>query len=133
MILLNSARSYAGYLGGTIVQLQTSEEAALVAQGLATTSAGPVTPGAVTTSKTNGRVGIAAAGASVVITNPAFDANSKFVAYLSNSGADGTATSITRVTPAAGSVTFTLNAAATAAVAIDWALLLLGGESPTNG
>lgn len=133
MILLNSSRGYAGYLPGTIVQLQTSEEAALVAQGLATSNAGPVTPGAVSTTKTSGRVGIAAAGTSVVVSNPAFDANSKFVAYLSNSGADGTATSITRITPAAGSVTFTLNAAATAAVAIDWALMLLGGESATNG
>lgn len=132
MILLNASRGYAGYLPATIVQLQTSEEASLVAQGLATTSAGPVTPGAVSTTKTSGRVGIAAAGTSVVVSNPAFDANSKFVAYLSNSGADGTATSITRITAAAGSVTFTLNAAATAAVSIDWALLLLGGESPTN-
>jgi hypothetical protein len=133
MILLNSSRGYAGYLPSTVVQLQTSEEAALVAQGIATTSSGPVTPGAVSTTKTSGRVGIAAAGTSVVVSNPAFDANSKFVAYLSNSGADGTATSITRIIPAAGQVTFTLNAAATAAVAIDWALLLLGGESPTNG
>jgi hypothetical protein len=103
-----------------------------VQQGLGTVSAGPVTPGAVTTSKTSGRVGIAAAGTSVVVTNPAFDANSKFVAYLSNAAADGTALYITRITPAAGSVTFTLNAAATAAVSIDWALLLLGGESPSS-
>lgn len=132
MILLNASRGYAGYLPATVIQLQTSEEAALIAQGLATTSAGPVTPGAVTTSKNSGRVGIAAAGTSVVISNPAFDTNSKFVAYLSNGSADGTATSITRITPAVGSVTFTLNAAATAAVAIDWALLLLGGESPNT-
>jgi hypothetical protein len=59
MILLG--KSYAGYAAGTIVQLATQEEAALVAQGLASTSAGPVTPGAVTTTKTMGRVGIAAA------------------------------------------------------------------------
>lgn len=129
MILLNSARSYSGYLGGTIVQLQTSEEASLVQQGLGTVSAGPVTPGNVTTSKTSGRVGISAAGTSVTVSNPAFDANSKFSAYLSNAAADGTALYITRITPAAGSVTFTLNAAATGAVSIDWALLLLGGES----
>lgn len=132
MILLNASRGYAGYLPATIVQLQTSEEAALVTQGLGTTSAGPVTPGNVTTTKNNGRVGIAAAGTSVTVTNAAFDANSKFVAYLSNAAADGTATSITRITPAAGSVTFTLNAAATAAVSIDWSLLLLGGESPNT-
>jgi hypothetical protein len=131
MVLLS--RSYAGYAAGTIVQLSTNEEAALVSQGIATTSAGPVTPGAVTTTKTMGRAGVAAAGTSVVVSNPAFDANSKFVAYLSNAAADGTAVSITRITPAAGSVTFTLNAAATAAVAIDWALLLVSGElTPTN-
>lgn len=130
MILLG--KSYAGYAAGTIAQLPTQEEAALVAQGLASTSAGPVTAGAVTTTKTVGRVGIAAAGTSVVVTNPAFTAESRFLAYLSNAAADTTATSITRITPAAGSVTFTLNAAATAAVAIDWALLTVSGELPPN-
>lgn len=130
MILLS--RAYRGYAAGTIVQLQTSMEAALVAQGLAATSAGPVTPGAVTTDLSQGRVGIAAAGTSVVITNANFTTESKFVAYLSNAAADGTATSITRITPANGSVTFTLNAAATAAVAIDWAQVLFSGETVTN-
>jgi hypothetical protein len=129
MVLLS--RSYGGYPAGTIVQLQTNVEAALVAQGLATVSAGPVTPGAVSTTQVAGRVGIAAAGASVVVTNPLFTTESKFAAYLSNAAADGTATSITRITPANGSVTFTLNAAATAAVAIDWMLLLQSGETQT--
>lgn len=118
MILLN--RAYAGYLAGTIVQLPTSEESALIAQGLASTSAGPVTPGSVTTTKSMGRCGIAAAGTAVVVTNANFTTESRFVAYLSNAAADATALSITRITPAAGSVTFTLNAAATAAVAVDW-------------
>ena len=130
MILLS--RAYAGYLAGTIVQLATSIEAALIAQGLATASAGPVTPGAVTTNQPAGRVGIAAAGASVVVTNPAFTTESKFSACLSNAAADGTALYITRITPAAGSVTFTLNAAATAAVAIDWAVLGPYGGVTTN-
>lgn len=121
MILLS--RGYAGYAAGTIVQLPTQEEAALVAQGLASVSAGPVTPGAVTTSKTSGRVGIAAAGQTVVITNPQFTTESKFAAFLSNAAADGTATFIQRITPANGSVTFGMNAAATAAIAIDWMLL----------
>lgn len=129
MILLG--RSYGGYAAGTIVQLQTSLEAALVAQGLATVSAGPVTPGNVTTNQESGRAGIAAAGTNVVISNPNFTTESKFAAYLSNAAADGTATSITRITPAAGSVTFTLNAAATAAVAIDWMRLLQSGETQT--
>ena len=130
MILLG--RSYGGYIAGTIVQLATSIEAALIAQGLATASAGPVTPGAVTTNQPGGRVGIAAAGTSVVVTNPAFTAESKFSACLSNAAADGTALYITRITPAAGSVTFTLNAAATAAVAIDWAVLGPYGGVTTN-
>jgi hypothetical protein len=121
MILLN--RSYAGLLSGNIVQLTTQLEAQLIAAGFAVTSAGPVTPGAYTTSQPSGRAGIAAAGTSVVISNAAFTTESKFLACLSNAAADTTAVSITRITPAAGSVTFTLNAAATAAVAVDWALL----------
>lgn len=121
MILLS--KSYAGYAAGTIVQLPTNVESALIAQGFGVNSAGPVTPGAVTTTATSGRLGIAAAGTSVVLTNPSFNTETKFSAYLSNAGADGTALYVTRITPAAGSVTFTLNAAATAAVAIDWAVL----------
>lgn len=135
MVLLGSARGYKGYLPSTIVQLSTQEEAALIAQGLATTSAGPVTPGAVTTSNTMGRLGIAAAGTSVVLTNPLINAESRVIAYLSNAAADATATSITRIacaTGAAGSAggtaTFTVNAAATAAVSIDWQVL--GNSSP---
>jgi hypothetical protein len=121
MVLLN--RPYAGYLSGTIVQFSTAIEASLIAAGLAVASAGPVTPGAVSTTIPMGRVGIAAAGTSVVVSNPSFTAESKFIAVLSNAAADGTALYVTRITPAAGSVTFTLNAAATAAVAIDWAQL----------
>ena len=130
MILLS--RSYAGYAAGTIIQVQTVVESALIAQGLATNSAGPVTPGAVSTTETQGRVGIAAAGTSVVVSNPSFTAESKFAAFLSNAAADGTALYITRITPAAGSVTFTLNAAATAAVSIDWMLLMKSGEIATS-
>jgi hypothetical protein len=128
MILIGSNKSVYGYPVSTIVQLQTNQEAALIAQGMATTSAGPVTPGAVSTTNNMGRVGIAAAGTSVVVTNPNFTTESKFIAYLSNAAADGTALYVTRITPAAGSVTFTLNAAATAAVAIDWVQVLFQGE-----
>ena len=130
MVLLQ--RSYGGYPSGVIVQLPTNIEAALIAQGFASSSAGPVTPGAVSTTMPSGRVGIAAAGTSVVVTNPSFTAESKFMATLSNAAADTTALYITRITPAAGSVTFTLNAAATAAVAIDWALLGPFGGLTTN-
>ena len=130
MVLLS--RSYAGYLSGTIVQLLASEELALIAQGLAATSAGPVTAGAVTTSKSYGRVGIAAAGTNVVVTNANFTIDSKFLAFLSNSGADASATFITRIIPAAGSVTFQLNAASTGIVAIDWAQISISGDLPPN-
>ena len=126
MILLS--KSVAGYASGSTVQMTTNQEAALIVQGVATASAGPVTPGAVTTTAIQGRVGIAAAGTSVVISNPLFTAESKIYAVLSNAAADATAFGIARITPAAGTVTITLLAAATAAVAIDWSLFVQQGE-----
>lgn len=136
MILLT--RGYRGYAAGTIVQLPTQVEAALVAQNIAAVSAGPVTAGAVTTDLTSGRLGAAAAAASVVLTNPNIDKNSKIAAYLSNAAADATATSF-RITcadaiagAAGGTATFTFNAATTGIVAIDWALMTLSGELPPN-
>lgn len=130
MISLN--RSYAGYASGTIVQLPTNVESALIAQNAGTNSAGPVTAGAVTTSLMMGRAGIAAAGSSVVVTNASFTTESKFLAFLSNAAADATALYVTRITPAAGSVTFTLNAAATGIVAVDWANITLSGNVPNT-
>lgn len=130
--MISLSRPYGGYAAVTIVQLPTNVEAALIAQNAGTNSAGPVTPGAVTTNQMTGRVGIAAAGSSVVVTNASFTTETKFLAYLSNAAADGTALSVTRITPAAGSVTFTLNAAATAAVAIDWAAVTLSGNVPVS-
>lgn len=127
MILLS--RTYAGYPAGTIVQFQTPVEAALIAQGIGVTSAGPVTPGNVSTTAVFGRVGIAAAGTSVVISNPSFTAESRFNCYLSNAAADTTATFITRITPAVGSVTINVNAAATAAIAIDWNQEVISGDT----
>lgn len=119
MILLN--RQYDAYLTGTIVQLSTQLEASLVGQGLASVSAGPVTAGAVNAGVQGaGRAGIAAAGASVVITSALCTTESKINAYLSNAGADASATFVTRIVPAAGSFTIFLNAAATGIVALDW-------------
>lgn len=126
MILLN--RPYDSYLSGTIVQLSTAVEAALVAQGLASTSAGPVTAGAVNAgNQTMGRVGIAAAGTSVVVTCAACTAESKVDAYIAQAAADATATSIVRILPAVGSFTIYVNAATTAAVTIDWCLINVSG------
>lgn len=130
MILLN--RPYQGYAAGTIVHLPQVVEAALIGQGLASASAGPVTPGNVSTTLTQGRCGIAAAGTQVVVSNPNFTVSSVFQAALSNAAADSTALYITRIVPAAGSVTFILNAAATAAVAVDWLWLLPSGEVPLS-
>jgi len=121
MVLL--LRSYGGYPANVIVQLPTSVEQALVSSGLASLSAGPVTAGNQTTNQLSGRSGIAAAGTQVIVSNPGFTAESKFVAVLSNATADTTATSVTRIVPAAGQVTFILNAATTAAVAVDWVQL----------
>jgi hypothetical protein len=131
MILLSKA--YSGYLAGTVAQFPTSVEAALIAQGLGTLSPGPVTPGNVATNQQQGRTGIAAGGTQVVVTNPLIQTESKVLAYLSNPVADGTALYITRIvtTSVPGQVTFILNAAATAAVAIDW-FILGSGLTPTN-
>jgi len=130
MILLS--RSYAGYNAGTIVQLGTQEEATLIAQGLATNSAGPVTPGAVTTTKTFGRVGIAAASSSVVVTCPAVTTESKVFAVVAQAAADGTLLRVERVLCANGSFTIYGTANATAAVAIDWALVDTTGGMTVN-
>lgn len=129
--MISLSRAYAGYLPGTIVQLDTPTETALVQQGFGTVSVGPVTPGNVSTTQFSGRVGIAAAGTAVVVTNPSFTTQTKFQVSLSNAAADSTATSV-RATPAAGSVTFTLNAASTGVVALDWAAPDLSGLTAVN-
>ena len=131
MILLS--RAYDGYLAGTIVQLQTSVEAALVAQGWASVSAGPVTPGNVNVgSQFAGRVGIAAAGSSVVISSSAITAESKINAVLAQAAADTTALYVARALCVNGSATIYLNAAATAAVAVDWYVVNPSGLTPKN-
>lgn len=130
MILLN--RAYKGYLSGTIVQLPTSEEAALIAQGLASTSAGPVTGGAVTANLNQGRAGVAIGAASVVITNNQVTAESKVFAVVAQAAADGTALRVERIVCAAGSFTIYVTAAATALTSVDWVLFAPTGLSTTN-
>lgn len=75
------------------------------------------TVGAVTINKAAGRVNIAAAGTSVVVTNSLVTAATKVFAVISQN--DGTAV-LKNVVPAAGSFTITLNAATTAQVSIDF-------------
>lgn len=130
MVLLS--RSYGGYAANTICQLPTNVETVLVSQGLATVSAGPVTPGAVTTTMTNGRAGIAAGSSSVVITNASVTAESKIWAAVAQAAADGTLLRVERILPAVGSFTIFGTANATAAVAIDWALLDTDGGVTVN-
>lgn len=78
------------------------------------------TPGASTQQGTQGRVAIAIGASSVVITNANVNPQSTVVAVLTGAAADGTLTSILRVTPGAGSFTITGNANATAAVQVDY-------------
>lgn len=131
MILLN--RAYSGYVAGTIISLSTNQEAALIAQGWAVTSAGPVTTGAVTTAQSFGRVAIAAGSSSVVVTNALVDANSKIFAVVNQAAADGTLLRVERIVPAAGSFTIYGTANATATTSIDWVLMQISGDTiPTN-
>lgn len=124
MILLNHA--YKGALAGTIIQLQTSEEAALVAQGIASVSTGTPVAGAVTLNSLQGRVVVAAGATSVVVTNSLVDASSKIWAVVAQATGDAVATSVLRVVPTAGSFTiYTLTA--TADTQIDWSVLCPSG------
>ncbi len=129
MILL--AKNYGGYAAGTVVQFQSVIEQSLVAQGFGTKSTGPVTAGNVATNQVAGRVAVAAGTNQVVITNPSFTTECKFLAYLVGAAPDATATAIVLVNPAAGFVTFTTNANATALVQIDWWQVDVSGESQT--
>lgn len=132
MILLS--KSYQGYAAGTIVQLQTSTETALVAQGFASVSAGPVTPGNVSVAGTvqQGRVAAGVGAASVTVTHPSVTTESKVSAVVAQAAADGTFLRVERIVCAAGSFTIYGTAAATAATTIDWVLQLPSGLTTTN-
>lgn len=122
-------KNYQGYASGTIVELNASTEAALIAAGQATDSAGPPTAGAVTTTASQGCVTVAAAAASLVVTNPNITTRSVIYAMVNQAAADATALRVERVVPAAGSFTIHMTAAATAATLVKWAILLPGGTS----
>lgn len=126
-VLLGS-RGYAGYAGGTIVELPASTEAALIAANQAVTSAGPPTAGAVTTTANSGCVTFAAAAVSLVVTNPNITAQSQITAVVNQSVADATALRVERILPAAGSFTIFVTAAATAATLVKWAVVNSNGS-----
>ena len=127
-------RSYAGYASGTIVSLDTTTEAALIAQGLAssasTAASAPTATGAVTANTLQGRVSIAAGASSVVVTNSNVNVNSKIFAVVNQAAADGTLLRVERVVPAAGSFTIFGTANATATTVIDWVIIMPSGEFP---
>ena len=114
---------YGSLASGSIAKLPASTEAALIAQGLATTSAGPVTVGAYTTLQSQGTCAIAAGASSVVITSAFVTANSKVLAVVAQAAADGTLLRVERVVAAAGSFTIFGTANATATTVIDWAII----------
>jgi hypothetical protein len=121
-VLLN--RAYEGYLAGTVVNLPTNVETALVAQGLASTSTrASTTTGAVTANVMQGTAAIAAGASSIVITNNNVDANTIINAYVSQAAADGTLLRVERILPAAGSFTIYGTANATATTLVSWAIM----------
>lgn len=126
-ILLKSG--YKGYLPGTVVTIDDPTEAALIGQGLAETSSAAPTPGPVSlTDIPRGRAGIAIGASSVTITNNMVRQTSQVNAVINQAVADGTLTSIQRVSTANGSFTIYGNANATAVVAVDWVIINTGGE-----
>lgn len=82
------------------------------------------TPGNATANTPAGRSAFAAAASQVVITNSLCKASSRVVAILNQAAADGTLTSIPRISTANGSFTVFGNAAATATTIFDWVLFI---------
>lgn len=115
-------KAYAGRDSGAIVLLPSNVETALIAQGLAATSASALTTGAYTQNTTSGRASIAAGASSVVITNALVDASTKVSAVVAQAAADGTLLRVERILCAAGSFTIYGTANATAATTIDWVI-----------
>ena len=116
-------RPYSGYQAGQVVELPASTEAALIASGQATTSAGPATAGALSCVQTQGAATITAGTSSVVITNPLVSPQSIIFAVVAQAAADGTLLRVERIVAAAGSFTIYGTANATANTAVDWAIV----------
>lgn len=130
MAILLGSKGYAGYLPATVVNLPTSLEAALVAQGFATASTvASTTTGAVTANIYSGICAIAAGSGSIVITNNLVDASTKIWAVVSQAAADGTLLRVERIVAAAGSFTIFGTANATATTLIMWAIVTSQGET----
>jgi hypothetical protein len=85
----------------------------------ATDSSG--TPGAATVNKPSGQAAIAAAAASVVITNSTISATSIVIPVLQ--AVDATCTAIKAAVPGAGTVTIHVNAACTGNTKVGWVVV----------
>ena len=124
-------RAYGGSAVGAIVEYTAELEAALIAQGIAvTTAVGSVTTGAQTQNTWSGTAAIPIGASSVVITNSNIVANTKVWAAVAQAAADATLLRIERVVPAAGSVTIYGTANATAITLVDWAIINPPGATP---
>jgi len=115
--------AYAGYPAGTVAVLPKDTEDALVAQGLAVSSSAAPTAGAQTVNILRGRAAMAAGASTLVITCPQCTAQSIVFAQIAQATADGTFTSVLRVTPSNGSFQINGPALATAATAISWLVI----------
>ena len=120
---------YKGFAAGVVVQLPAEEEAALRAQNLATTAAvASLTSGAQSNAvplnwqipAVIGQAAVAAGASSVTVTNANITANSKAFAIIAQGTADGTLTTILRASCAAGVLTISGNANATAATLVSY-------------
>lgn len=118
-----------GYPAGSVVSLPTSTEQTLIASGQAITAAGPVTPGAVTTTMTSGMVAVLAGQSSVVVNQASCTPSSRIGAVVSQFTADATALHVTRVVPAAGFFTIFVVAAATLPTQINWFMGSIGDNT----
>lgn len=126
--MIRLGRTYQGYPQGAIVELTPELESALIAQGLATTSAGPVTPGAQSVVNGGafsqrmlvGTAAVAIGASSVVVSSDSITATSRGFAVISQAAADATATQVLRVSCAAGAMTITVNANATAQTEVSY-------------
>jgi len=130
-VLLN--RPYSGYLSGSYANFDTSTEAALIAQGMASTAAvASTSTGPVIANTRSGIAAIPIGASSVVVTNNFVDPSSVIFACISQAAADGTLLRVERVLSAAGSFTIYGTANATAITLVKWAIVGYGGDSPTN-
>lgn len=123
------SKSYGAYPAGAVVNLPASTEAAIIAQGIGTSSSAAITTGAQSSNEFSGRASFGVGASSLVVTNPWVNANSKIWAVINQAAADGTLLRVERIVPAAGSFTIYGTAAATAATVVDWAIVSMG-ESP---